>query len=52
MVNIEQLLTPVRNTIVDKPPFTSGSLQLSASLFSLFYEVTKNNRATGFVNAN
>ena len=35
MGHIEQLLTPLRNTIVDKPPFASGSLQLPASHLSL-----------------
>jgi hypothetical protein len=52
MDHIEQLLTPLRNSIVDKPPFVSGSLQLPPSLFSLFYKVTKDDHAAGFVDAN
>jgi hypothetical protein len=35
----EQKLTNLRNSIIHKPPFTSGSLQLSLSDFSLFYKI-------------
>jgi hypothetical protein len=36
----QQLLTPLRESIVDKPPYTSGTLQLPDSSFSLFYKAT------------
>jgi hypothetical protein len=37
----EQKLTQLRDSILHKPPFTSGSLQLSPSDLSLFYKVNK-----------
>ena len=37
----QQLLTPLRESIVDKPPYTSGTLRLPNSCFSLFYKTTK-----------
>src|SRR5579863_4505236 len=37
----QQLLTPLRESIVDKPPYTSGTLRLPNSCFSLFYKATK-----------
>jgi hypothetical protein len=38
---IERLLTPLRESIVDKLPCISGTLQLPDSYFSLFYKVAK-----------
>jgi len=37
----QELLTSLRESIVDKPPYTSGTLRLSNSCFSLFYKATK-----------
>ena len=37
----QELLTSLRESIVDKPPYTSGTLRLSDSCFSLFYKATK-----------
>jgi len=31
-------VTPLRESIVDKPPYTSGTLRLPTSFFSLFYK--------------
>jgi hypothetical protein len=47
---IKQLLASLRESITHKPPFVSGTLQLSPSHFSLFYN-TKNDHAAGFVYA-
>jgi len=41
----QQLLAPLRESIVDKPPFISGTLPLPDSCFSLFYKVNKDGRA-------
>jgi hypothetical protein len=38
---VKEQLKPLRDSIVDRPPFTSGSLQLSPSDFSLFYKINK-----------
>jgi hypothetical protein len=38
---IQQLLTPLRESITDKPPYISGTLPLPASCFSLFYRTTE-----------
>ncbi len=38
---IQQLLTPLRELITDKPPYVNGTLQLPASCFSLFYRTTE-----------
>lgn len=35
---IQQLLTSLQESIVDKPPYTSGTIRLPKSLFSLFYK--------------
>ena len=35
---IQQLLTPIRESITNKPPYLSGTLALPASFFSLFYK--------------
>jgi len=37
----QELLTLPRESIVDKPPYTSGTLRLSNSCFTLFYKATK-----------
>lgn len=37
----QELLTSLRESIIDKPPYTSGTLQLSDPCFSLYYKVTK-----------
>jgi len=47
-VRIEQLLTPLRESIIDKPPYISGKLQLPDSCFSLFYKVAKDDHAARF----
>ena len=44
----EQLLTPLTESIVGKPPYISGTLQLPVSYFSLFYKVTKDGHAARF----
>ena len=38
---IQQLLTPLRELITDKPPYVNGTLQLPASCFSLFHRTTE-----------
>jgi hypothetical protein len=38
---IQQLLTPLRESITNKPPYISGTLPLPASCFSLFYRTTE-----------
>jgi len=45
---VKQLLTPLRTSIIDKPPYVSGTLQLSASSFSLFYKTTEDDHACRF----
>jgi hypothetical protein len=37
----QQLLTSLRESIVDKPPYISGTLKLPESCFSLFYKLSK-----------
>ena len=44
----QQLLTPLRKSIVDKPPYISGTLQLPDSFLSLFYVVSRNGNAARF----
>jgi len=44
----QQLLTSLRESIVDKPPYISGTLQLPDSFFSLFYKVAKDGHAARF----
>ncbi|KAI0248326.1 hypothetical protein BJV78DRAFT_1237562 [Lactifluus subvellereus] len=51
-MDLEQLLTPLRTSIINKPPFASGSLQLPPSHLSLFYKVTNDDHAARFVDAN
>jgi hypothetical protein len=44
----ERLLTSLRKSIVDKPPYVSGTLQLPNSCFSVFYKITKDGLAARF----
>jgi len=43
-----QLLTSLWKSIVDKPPYISGTLQLPDSCFSFFYKVAKDGLAARF----
>ena len=51
--HIKQLLDSLRNSIVHKPPFVAGSLQLPPSRLSLLYNITssEDNHATRLVYA-
>jgi hypothetical protein len=44
----QQLLSSLRESIVDKPPYISGTLQLPDSCFSLFYKIAKDSSAARF----
>ena len=44
----QQLLKPLRESIVDKPPYISGTLQLPESCFSFFYKTAKDGLAARF----
>ena len=44
----QHLLTSLRESIVDKPPYISGTLQLPDSFFSLFYKSAKDGNAARF----
>ncbi|KAF8464538.1 hypothetical protein DFH94DRAFT_395841 [Russula ochroleuca] len=44
------LLTSLRESIIEKPPYISGRLQLPASYFSLFYRVAKDGPAARYIN--
>jgi hypothetical protein len=44
----QQLLTSLRESIVDKPPYISGTLQLPDPFFSLFYTVARDCNAARF----
>jgi hypothetical protein len=46
--HIQKLLTPLRESIVDKPPYTSGTLRLPNSCFSLFYKAIKDGNDARF----
>jgi hypothetical protein len=48
---IQQLLTPLRESITNKPPYISGTLPLPASCFSLFYRTTEDYRRIDLANA-
>ena len=41
MTRIQGLLTSLRESIIDKPPYVSGTMQLPDSRFSLFYQATE-----------
>jgi hypothetical protein len=47
-LRMQRLLKPLRESIVDKPPYISGTLQLPDSCFSLFYKVAKDDHAARF----
>ena len=42
------LLTSLRESIINKPSYISGTLQLPDSFFSLFYKVTRDGNAARF----
>jgi len=44
----QQLLASLRESIVDKPPYINGTLQLPDPCFSLFYKVAKDGPAARF----
>jgi hypothetical protein len=44
----QKLITPLRESIVDKPPYVSGTLQLPDSCFSVFYKTAKDGVAARF----
>ena len=44
----QQLLSSLRESIVDKPPYISGTLQLPESHFSLFYKEAKDSHDARF----
>jgi hypothetical protein len=46
--HIQKLLTPLRESIVNKPPYTSGTLRLPNSCFSLFYKAKKDGNDARF----
>ncbi|KAI0271798.1 hypothetical protein BGY98DRAFT_1189584 [Russula aff. rugulosa BPL654] len=46
----QQLLSSLRESIVDKPPYISGTLQLPASCFSVYYRSTKDCLAARYIN--
>ncbi|KAF8495736.1 hypothetical protein F5888DRAFT_1615515 [Russula emetica] len=46
----QQLLAPLRDSIIDKPPYTAGRLPLPDACFSLFYRVTKDGHDARHVN--
>ena len=45
----KQLLTSLRDSIIDKPPYISGTLDLPDADLSLFYRVTKDDHAARFI---
>ena len=44
----QQLLSSLRESIVDKPPYISGTLKLPESHFSLFYKEAKDSHDARF----
>jgi hypothetical protein len=48
---LKELLAPLHESIIHKPPFLAGSLQLPPSHFSLVYKVGKDDYPTRFVYA-
>ena len=44
----QKLSTALRESIVNRPPYTSGTLSLSDSCFSLFYKATKDGNDARF----
>ena len=47
--SIDRLLSPLRESIIDKPPLASGTLQLPASHLSLFYKIARESLDARFV---
>jgi hypothetical protein len=45
LTRTQQLLTSLRESIVDKPPYISGTLKLPESYFSLFYKLSEDDDA-------
>ena len=45
----KQLLTSLRESIIDKPPYISGTLDLPNADLSLFYRVTKDGHVARFI---
>ena len=45
---IQQLLTPLRELIIDKPPYISGTIPLQDPCFSLLYRVIKDSNFARF----
>ena len=41
LTRTQRLLTSLRESIIDKPPYISGTLQLPDPYFSLFYKVAE-----------
>ena len=49
LTHTQQLLTPLRESIINKPPYISGKLQLPApACFPLLYKLTKDGHAARF----
>jgi hypothetical protein len=48
LTHTQQLLTPLRESITEKPPYISGKLHLPASAFSLLYRLTKDGNDARF----
>ncbi len=44
----QNLLTPLCESIINKPPYTSGTLRLSDACFSLFYKAKKDGKDARF----
>jgi len=49
--SIDQLLSPLREAIIDRPPLASGTLQLPASQLSLFYKIARECHDARFVDS-
>jgi hypothetical protein len=46
--SVEELLTPLRDCILDKPYYISGTCTLPTSCFSLFYKIIKDGHDARF----
>jgi hypothetical protein len=49
--SIDQLLSPLRESINNKPPLASGTLQLPTFQLSLFYRIAREGHDARFVNS-
>jgi hypothetical protein len=47
-IKLEELLAPLRESILNKPHYIGGNLQLTTSCFSLFYKLSKDGSAARF----